>query len=48
MLTANKFFTGAYQRSLGDIRGIFLEFEGTGVVKTCDFKSPDGNLLYHF
>lgn len=41
-------FTGAYQRPLGDIRGVFLEFEGTGFVKTCDLKTHEGKLLYHF
>jgi len=41
-------YSGSYQQSLGDIKGLFLEFEGTGVIKTCDLKSYDGKLLYHF
>ncbi|GAB2805558.1 hypothetical protein [Ferruginibacter profundus] len=41
-------FSGSYQQSLGDLRGLFLEFEGTGIVKTCDLKSSDGKVLYHF
>jgi hypothetical protein len=32
-------FTGTYQGSLGNIRGLFLEFEGTGLVKNCDLRS---------
>ncbi|MES2773425.1 MAG: hypothetical protein V4722_04540 [Bacteroidota bacterium] len=47
-VNGKEIFTGAYQRSLGDIKGIFLEFEGTGSVKTCDLKSYDGKVLYHF
>jgi hypothetical protein len=41
-------FTGAYQRSLGEIRGVFLEFEGTGWVKDCKLKSYEGKPLYYF
>lgn len=41
-------FAGSYQRPLGEIRGLFLEFEGTGLVKICDLKSFEGKLLYHF
>ncbi len=47
-VNSKEIFTGTYQQPLGDIRGLFLEFEGTGLVKTCDLKSNDGKLLYHF
>lgn len=41
-------FDGTYQRPLGEIRGLFLEFEGNGFVRACDLKSSDGKMLYHF
>lgn len=41
-------FTGTYQRSLGEIKGLFLEFEGTGLVKSCALKTYDGKMLYNF
>jgi len=47
-VNGKEIFTGAYQQSLGDIRGLFLEFEGTGAVKNCDLKTYDGKMLYHF
>lgn len=47
-VNGKQIFTGSYQQSLGDIKGLFLEFEGTGMIKTCDLKSYDGKLLYRF
>ncbi|MGF2410700.1 hypothetical protein [Ferruginibacter sp.] len=47
-VNGKQIFTGSYQQSLGDIRGLFLEFEGTGIVKSCDLKSNDGKILYNF
>ena len=47
-VNGKQIFTGAYQRSLGDIRGLFLEFEGAGIVKDCDLKTYEGKALYHF
>ncbi|MFT3827873.1 MAG: PKD domain-containing protein [Chitinophagaceae bacterium] len=41
-------FSGPYQRSIGDIQGMFIEFEGTGYVKSCVLKNPDGSILYRF
>jgi hypothetical protein len=41
-------FTGTYQNPLGEIKGLFIEFEGNGFVKTCDLKAPNGCSLYHF
>ncbi|MEZ0540521.1 hypothetical protein [Fibrella arboris] len=39
-------FTGTYQRPLGTISGLFLEFEGTGSVKNCYLNAYDGKVLY--
>ncbi len=47
-VNGKQIFNGAYQQSLGDIRGLFVEFEGTGFVKSCDLISYEGELLYHF
>lgn len=47
-VNSKQIFAGVYQRSLGDISGLFLEFEGTGFVKSCDLRSYNGKLLYHF
>jgi hypothetical protein len=47
-VNGKQIFTGMYQRSLGDIRGLFLEFEGTGLVKSCELKTPGGKVLYKF
>lgn len=41
-------FSGSYQKPLGDLRGLFLEFEGAGLVKNCLLKSADGKVIYHF
>lgn len=41
-------FTGKYQKPLGEIKGLFIEFEGNGFVKTCDLKAGNGRSLYHF
>lgn len=41
-------FREKYQRPLGELRGVFLEFEGTGSVKSCDLRTYDGKTLYHF
>lgn len=47
-VNGKQIFTGSYQKSLGNISGLFLEFEGTGIVKTCELKSYDGNTIYRF
>jgi hypothetical protein len=47
-VNGKQLFSGAYQRPLGDLSGVFLEFEGTGLVKSCELKSSDGKLLYWF
>jgi hypothetical protein len=47
-VNGKQLFTGEYQKPLGDIRGLFLEFEGAGIVKSCDLRSYDGRILYHF
>ena len=41
-------FTGTYQKSLGEIKGLFIEFEGNGFVKKCDLTAGNGRRLYHF
>lgn len=47
-VNGKQIFTGSYQKSLGNINGLFLEFEGTGIVKTCELKSYDGKMIYRF
>jgi hypothetical protein len=41
-------FTGAYKMSLGEIKGVFLEFEGNGFIKRCSLTTLDGKSLYRF
>lgn len=41
-------FKGTYKEPLGEIKGVFVEFEGNGYIKNCDLKSLDGRFLYHF
>lgn len=41
-------FKGIYQQPLGEIKGIFLEFAGNGLVKECTLKTSTGKTLYHF
>lgn len=47
-LNGKELFSGTYQQSLGEMQGLFLEFEGNGYIRNCDFKSLDGAMLYHF
>ena len=49
LLVNNKLlFTGVYKKSLGEIKGVFLEFEGNGFIKSCSLTTLDGKSLYHF
>ncbi|GAB2846806.1 hypothetical protein [Hymenobacter ruber] len=41
-------FTGSYKKSLGKIKGVFLEFEGNGYIKRCELTTPEGSPLYRF
>ena len=41
-------FSGNYETSLGEIQGVWLEFDRNGYVKSCDLNSLDGKSLYHF
>ncbi len=41
-------FEGSYEKPLGEIKGVFIEFNKNGWVKSCDLKTPDGNTLFHF
>jgi len=49
LLVNNKLlFTGAYKKSLGEIKGVFLEFEGNGFIKSCSLTTLDRKPLYRF
>lgn len=48
LVNGKQIFNGSYQKNLGEIKGVFLEFEGNGFVKNCDLKSLNGKQLYHF
>lgn len=37
-----------YTASLGDLRGLFVEFENNGFIKKCDLSSLDGKKYYSF
>ncbi|MEL1242547.1 hypothetical protein [Flavobacterium flavipallidum] len=37
-----------YSHSLGDIRGLFVEFERNGFIKNCSLSSVDGKNFYQF
>lgn len=41
-------FEGAYQKPLGEIKGVFVELEGNGFVKNCNLQTGEGKTLYHF
>jgi hypothetical protein len=41
-------FEGTYKVSLGEVRGLFIEFHGNGFIKNCELKTYDGKVLYHF
>ena len=41
-------YKGSYQKPLGEIKGLFIEFEGNGFVKTCNLTAKNGRNLYHF
>lgn len=38
----------AYKESLGDLRGVFVEFERNGFIKNCLLSSLDGSIFYKF
>lgn len=41
-------FEESYQESLGEIKGVFIEFEGNGYVNTCSLSSKEGEYLLEF
>jgi hypothetical protein len=41
-------FTGAYKISLGEVKGVFLEFEGNGFIKNCSLTTLDRRSVYRF
>jgi hypothetical protein len=49
LLINNKLlFSGAYKMSLGEVKGVFLEFEGNGFIKNCSLMTLDQKPLYRF
>lgn len=48
LVNGKEIYNGTYQKPLGEIKGLFLEFEGNGFVKNCDLKTKEGKLLYNF
>lgn len=40
--------TENYNQELGEIKGLFIEFEGIGFVKSCRLSTPEGKRLYEF
>jgi len=41
-------YSGSYREPIGAIKGVFLEFEGTAFVKSCQLRTEDGKILYSF
>lgn len=41
-------FKETYSKSLGGLRGVFVEFERSGYFKNCSLKTFDGKILYNF
>ncbi|WP_316807734.1 hypothetical protein [Pedobacter agri] len=41
-------YSGLYKEPIGNIKGLFLEFEGTAFVKSCKLSAEDGSILYQF
>jgi hypothetical protein len=41
-------FEGAYQQPLGQLKGVFIEFEGNGLISRCELKTPDGKSYISF
>jgi len=41
-------FKGKYKKTLGELRGVMVEFEGNGYVKECKLNTLKGKELYHF
>ncbi|MBW4888982.1 hypothetical protein KXQ82_04620 [Mucilaginibacter sp. HMF5004] len=41
-------YSGTYTKSLGEFKGLYIEFEGNGFVKNCELKTLSGKPVYHF
>jgi hypothetical protein len=41
-------YSDQYHQTIGNIKGLFLEFEGTAFVKSCKLSTTDGKMLYNF
>lgn len=48
LVNGKPIYTGAYKESLGDLRGVFVEFERNGFIKKCLLSSLDGSIYYKF
>ncbi|PTR01176.1 hypothetical protein C8P68_101409 [Mucilaginibacter yixingensis] len=47
-VNGKQIYAGSYQKSLGELKGLSVEFEGTGFVKSCTLTTIDGKPLYRF
>jgi len=47
-LNGKQVYTGTYKKTLGEVRGVFLEFDGNGYVKNLDLRTLEGKRLYRF
>lgn len=47
-LNGKSIYTARYKKSLGEIRGLAVEFEKNGFIKNCSLKTLTGNTLYSF
>jgi len=41
-------YSQSYKEAIGEIKGLFLEFEGTAYVKSCQLRADNGKILYLF
>lgn len=41
-------YSGRYREPIGTIKGLFIEFEGTAFVKSCQLRSEEGEILFDF
>ncbi|MFB9076178.1 PKD domain-containing protein [Flavobacterium procerum] len=48
LVNGKPIYTGDYKESLGDLRGVFVEFERNGFIKNCLLSSLDGSIYYKF
>lgn len=41
-------FEETYEKSLGMLKGLFIEFEGNGYLRECILQSPEGETYFQF